>query len=611
MVSTESKQRFSGISTIFPKVTTYFTRSPEDTVDPAEADKSSCGLAGSREANPIQWDSFADNQTIHSHILHTKPKYDNKVKSGPVSNTQMTLNVKPLQRLSMQKNMTTSSWYRKIDIRSSLTGSQKSSERSARSMPAQSEDLKAFATLRRCVSVPPLNSARNSNDNISPANRICKFRSGTCVATVFGTGTISKYRPRDDVYLVSMSPSVTAYIQANQIVREIKAAVGERVRTRWGPATIDRYYVAEDMYGITLDWRWDNEHIWRMKATTKKFEKIPTSALGQTFQMMQSTKEYLVNGYSSIREGSYASKMYTKAKMGQSCTPRTTQCDQSDTTKPTQSIKKAMTSFGGATIAGFRPHDSIFIANLPCGAVAYIHANMVTLHPRRSYFEEGERVQTPFGMGRIVRFQEHDYTYQVLLDQSCHIMYVSDYQAESTFTSVPDFDVRESTSSQLIHSARNSFAVGRLSSILSITRHSVISASATVKASTSERLPSFSTVKARVSAAANTMSPFKNHAPKFAIGDRVVAKSFGSGFVRAYRASDRIYTIALRRIRFTGYFHESALEAFPFSRVTHMIVDGKSVPIPELENNVSDIKRQAIITAALRSAQGKETDFAS
>nr|CCA14466.1 conserved hypothetical protein [Albugo laibachii Nc14] len=594
MVSSESKQRSSGISTIFPRLSTYFTGSPEETVDPIEPHKSVSRLPASCGKNTIQWDSFAGNQAIDSHILPTKSNYELKNKSNHKGNTQMTLMVKPLQRLSMQQNVTTSTWYRKLNLRSSLSGSSQSLERSASSMPAQSDDLlNTFGSLRRCVSVPPLKPARTLNRTMSPS--ICKYRPGTCVVTQFGTGTVTDYRPSDDVYTISMS-FVTAYIQANQIVREIKAAVGERVRTRWGTATIDRYYITEDMYGITLDWRWDNEHIWRMKATTKKFDKIPTSTFGQTVQMMQSTKKYLVHGYSLFREGTYASKMYQKAKMGQMS------FEESDNLKSTQSLKKAITSFGGATIAGFRPQDHVFIANMPFGAVAYLHANMVQLQPRRSYFDQGERVQTPFGVGRIAHFRECDYTYQVSLDQSYLILYVSDVQAEWTLTSVPEVDISESASTQL---TRNSFTVGRISSILSSTRNSVISASATMKVSASERFPSFSTVKARVLTAANTISTFKSQGSKFANGDRVIAKPFGSGFVKEFRPSDRIYTIILRRVRYKGYFHESSLQPFPFSKVTHIIVDGKSVAIPDLETELPETKRQAIISAALQSAKEK------
>ena len=84
--------------------------------------------------------------------------------------------------------------------------------------------------------------------------------------------------------------------------------MGERVKTRWGMATVEQYYVEEDMYSIALDWRWDDEHVWRMKATTKKFEKVnPRGTL------IQNTKNRLFEGYSSLRE-SVGSKLNTTTK---------------------------------------------------------------------------------------------------------------------------------------------------------------------------------------------------------------------------------------------------------------------------------------------------------
>ncbi|ETV81870.1 hypothetical protein, variant [Aphanomyces astaci] len=44
-----------------------------------------------------------------------------------------------------------------------------------------------------------------------------------------------------------------------------------------GMATVEHYYVDDDKYSIALDWRWDDDHVWRMKATTKMFD-IPTLA---------------------------------------------------------------------------------------------------------------------------------------------------------------------------------------------------------------------------------------------------------------------------------------------------------------------------------------------
>lgn len=77
----------------------------------------------------------------------------------------------------------------------------------------------------------------------------------------------------------------------------------------------------------------------------------------------------------------------------------------------------------------------------------------------------------------------------------------------------------------------------------------------------------------------------------------------GSGFVVDARPVEKIYEVYLRRLKFTGYFHESALTAFPYERVTHFVVDGRTIPAPEIPRHVSDVKRRQVITAAIQSAR--------
>ena len=151
----------------------------------------------------------------------------------------------------------------------------------------------------------------SSGSSLSPqAEPEPKIRRGMCVATTFGTGTVLDVRPEDGCFVVQVVPEPRiAYLQEEAIVREIKSVVGERVKTRWGMATVEQYYVEEDMYSIALDWRWDDEHVWRMKATTKKFDKIyPRGTL------MQHTKNRLFEGYSSLRESVVGSKLLTTTK---------------------------------------------------------------------------------------------------------------------------------------------------------------------------------------------------------------------------------------------------------------------------------------------------------
>lgn len=89
---------------------------------------------------------------------------------------------------------------------------------------------------------------------------------------------------------------------------------------------------------------------------------------------------------------------------------------------------------------------------------------------------------------------------------------------------------------------------------------------------------------------------------KFQKGERVVTM-FGSGFVSDCRPLERIYEVQLRRIKIKGYFHESALQPFPYERVTHFIVDGKSIPAPEFPKDMPEYKRRDVITSAIRQAR--------
>lgn len=77
----------------------------------------------------------------------------------------------------------------------------------------------------------------------------------------------------------------------------------------------------------------------------------------------------------------------------------------------------------------------------------------------------------------------------------------------------------------------------------------------------------------------------------------------GSGFVVEVRPLDKIYEVYLRRLKFSGFFHESSLSPFPYERVTHFVVDGKTIPAPELPKNASDVKRRQVINAAIQSAR--------
>uniref|UniRef100_A0AAV1TRP6 Uncharacterized protein n=1 Tax=Peronospora matthiolae TaxID=2874970 RepID=A0AAV1TRP6_9STRA len=436
---------------------------------------------------------------------------------------------------------------------------------------------------------PAADGTESSSSSLSPQSEPeVKIRRGMCVATTFGTGTVLDVRLDDSCYVVQVVPQSIAYLQEDAIVREIKSVVGERVKTRWGMATVEQYYVDEDMYSIALDWRWDDEHVWRMKATTKKFEKIyPKGTL------MQNTKNRLFEGYSSLRESVVGSKLLTTTKSF-AATMKSDALEQAD------GLGQARTPFGVCTVLAVRP-DKFFVVETPCGATAYLGPDSVRMLGRRTHFANGDRVDTPFGPGLVAHFREDDDTYAVELEASLPagqspLLFMSDEQAQTDLTPAP--------------AAANT----RLSSILNLTRTSMMNAGERMRSASvagnlptlpanlpvlSGNLPTLSSVKAKVSTMTTLKMSPKNKYHK----DERVLTTFGSGFVVEARSQDKVYRVHLRRLKISGYFHESRLSPFPYERVTHFVVDGRSVLAPPIPKNASSYKRRAVISAAIKSAR--------
>ncbi|KAL4176875.1 hypothetical protein KRP22_001812 [Phytophthora ramorum] len=469
-----------------------------------------------------------------------------------------------IRRRGMSIEQTATSLYRRMSVRQN-------------SAPEPAETAKTSPT-------------GSSGSSPSPcSDTTFKARRGMCVATTFGTGTVLDVRLEDGFYVVQLVPKSVAYLREETIIREIKSVVGERVKTRWGMATVEQYYVEEDMYSIALDWRWDDEHVWRMKATTKKFDKVhPRGTL------IQNTKNRLFEGYSSLRE-SVGSKLNTTGKSFAVNTKHDA-VQQAD-------LGKAQTPFGVCTVLEVRT-DKFFVVKTPCGATAYLNADSVRMLGRRTHFVKGDRVDTPFGPGHVVHFREEDETYAVVLETQSGqspLLFINDVHAETDLTYAPA-------------------TATRLSSILNLTRTSMMNAGERMRSASVAgnlptlpanlptlpgNLPTLSSVKAKVS----TMATIKM-APKgkFHKEERVLT-TFGSGFVVEARPQDKIYQVYLRRLKFSGYFHESSLAPFPYERVTHFVVDGRTVPAPPIPKNATEFKRRAVISAAIKSArEGKYFD---
>lgn len=164
-----------------------------------------------------------------------------------------------------------------------------------------------------------------------------------------------------------------------------------------------------------------------------------------------------------------------------------------------QPLGKAVTPFGICEVIQVRP-DQFFVVQTNCGATAYLHADSVKLLQRRTHFAVGDRVKTIFGRGEIVDYRDPDEMYEIKLDANTDTstpatLFMSDHHAET-----------------MLSYASSSYN-NRLSSIFTLTRNSVYSASATVKASATGGLTNvrasatggLTTVKAKMS----TMATYK------------------------------------------------------------------------------------------------------
>ncbi|TDH73629.1 hypothetical protein CCR75_002080 [Bremia lactucae] len=507
----------------------------------------------------------AEEEPVHNGQSRELPDFSSERRSlecVPPASSAASMAAAAIRRRGMSIEQTASTLYRLMNARQS-------------SAPEPSETSKISPTGSDGTAPLPQSDAELT------------MRRGMCVATKYGTGTVLDIRVDDGFFVVQLGPKSIAYVREDTIIREIKSVVGERVKTRWGMATVEQYYVEEDMYSIALDWRWDDEHVWRMKATTKKFEKIAPRGT-----LIQNTKNLLFEGYSSLRE-SVGSKLNN--------TNKSIAVNMKHDAVEKPDLGTAQTPFGICTVLEVR-QDECFVVMTSFGATAFLTPDSVRMLGRRTHFVKGDRVNTPYGPGHIVHFRDDDETYAVelelpLLDGPSPILFLSDERAATDLTLAP--------------AAANT----RLSSILNITRTSMINAGERMRSASVAAgglttlptnlptlpggLPTLSSVKARVS----TMATIKM-APKTKFHkDERVLTTFGSGFVTEVRPYDKIYQVYLRRLKCSGYFYETSIGPFPYERVTHFVVDGRTIPAPPIPKNASDYKRRAVISKAIKSAR--------
>jgi hypothetical protein len=93
---------------------------------------------------------------------------------------------------------------------------------------------------------------------------------GYPVLTTFGSGVLHSVNPTTGVHNVTI-PTYNAvlYLQPNQVIRPLKAAVGEDVSTPYGEGKVLKYRLFDDIYEIKLSW--GNTMLY---ATAKTFDRI-------------------------------------------------------------------------------------------------------------------------------------------------------------------------------------------------------------------------------------------------------------------------------------------------------------------------------------------------
>lgn len=271
-----SKKKFLGLGSYLPKVPTYLLQKNGSGVNATAPVPAPTGMTAEDPADELkELPDFPDRHSNDSDL--TQQQQQQPPQSAAASAAAA------LRRRGMSIEQNVSTLYRKMTVRqsSSSTTSTDGSPSNRGSLTGAGSNFVGGAS----INVP----SPRSDPNL-------KARRGACVATKFGTGVVVDIRLDDGFYIVQLMPKSVAYLREDMIIREIKSVVGERVKTRWGLATVEHYYIEDDMYSIALDWRWDDDHVWRMKATTKKFEKILVRG-----SIMQNTKNMLFEGYSTIR----------------------------------------------------------------------------------------------------------------------------------------------------------------------------------------------------------------------------------------------------------------------------------------------------------------------
>jgi len=102
-----------------------------------------------------------------------------------------------------------------------------------------------------------LTDGQTAKGFLQPANvkHVQRARKGQYVSTPYGTGVMAGVR-KDGVHVVKIKQfegGATAYLQADAINGVLKAYVSSIVQTPFGQGTVTAYRPEDDMYGVQLD----------------------------------------------------------------------------------------------------------------------------------------------------------------------------------------------------------------------------------------------------------------------------------------------------------------------------------------------------------------------
>ncbi|OQR81738.1 hypothetical protein THRCLA_11454, partial [Thraustotheca clavata] len=498
----------------------------------------------------------------------------------------------------------------------------------------------AFASTYKKLSFHVSPSRTATSDDEFEADMDGVYPNGTIVATKYGTAIVLEYRPDDKIYVCKTFWHATAYFNPETIVREVVCMIGDRVKTKWGMATVESYYLNDDMYGIALDWRWDDDHVWRMKATTKMFELIeknPKSRAQITKELMQKTASV---GYSSLRSSTsngYNTLVNKMASMSNTLPSLVSSPRLEEMTKP--ATKPVWTPYGEGRVIGHRDSDGMAKVKLRSGAIVFLMATSLESLP----YGTSDPISTIYGDGYVSSYRHSDTMYTLSIGTPGVDFFTRDIHSivkpsapketgvSSIFKSFPKVPAKFSTPKMFqslpsVPLKRDKFAIGDHlkcqfgsatitdyrpnDDVYVCVLNTMVGAPPVMYIASGQMDTVFpeslnptalgsllqmtyhatKTLQTSTVQSANVLQKTvkdkwessQKKRNKYSIDERVLCGAFGSGFVLNFRSDEHsfIYQVKLRKMAIMGYFQESSIRPFPYERATHVLVGEKHISVP-------------------------------